>query len=115
MSPLTRFSSVPILGAVIPSSRQAGNVEMLAGQYNSVRSVVVDRHAPERTQSVIVKEIPPWFSDDVITTKRKFRKSERCWRRIGPCVDRQIFTERRNMLRETIEFPKSIYFRTEIE
>ena len=80
---------------------------MPATQYNNALSAEVDHRAPEKTQSVMVKE-----GDSSLVQWRHYHPSASSgkvsvvggWP--GTWVDREIFTERRTMLREVIESVK---------
>ena len=56
------------------------NVAHLTVQYHQVLSEMLNRHAPEKTCTVPVRPLQPWFDDSVKSEKQKRRQLERKWR-----------------------------------
>ena len=48
--------------------------------YNSTLSAALDRHAPLVTKFITVRPLVPWFSEDIVESRRERRRAERKWR-----------------------------------
>ena len=54
---------------------------------------VLNKHAPPKENSIVIRPQQPWFSDDLHLAKSEKRKAERLWRRTGLTVHCEIFKE----------------------
>ena len=81
------------------------NVDDLVAWFEEKAKSVIDKHAPERTKTVTVRNKKPWFSAEVRQQRRKVRRRERVWRRTKSPLDWKSFckdkTDYANLLRYT--------------
>ena len=61
--------------------------------YDTQLTTVLNKHAPSKEKSIVIRPQQPWFSDDLHQAKSEKRKAERLWRRTGLTVHREIFKE----------------------
>jgi hypothetical protein len=78
------------------------DLNILLEQYNADLSLLLDKHAPERSKVITVRPANPWVSTDVLAIRRRCRASERRWRNrkkkgLALEIDREIV---RNLLKE---------------
>ncbi|XP_072016875.1 uncharacterized protein [Amphiura filiformis] len=95
-------------------SSLASNVTKAVEQYNESLSCLLDRHAPLRTQTVIPKDLQPWFSDSLHQMKRDRRKAERKWISSGLTVDLEHFKNIRNEYNVALYHAKCSFFNNKI-
>ena len=55
------------------------NVSALAAQYHQVLRELLDKHAPERTCTIPVRPLQPWFDNSIKPEKQRRRQLERKW------------------------------------
>ena len=61
--------------------------------YDTQLTAVLNKHAPSKEKSIVIRPQQPWFSDDLHRAKSEKRKAERLCRRTGQTVHREIFNE----------------------
>ena len=61
--------------------------------YDTQLTTVLNKHAPPKEKSIVIRPQQPWFPDDHHRAKSEKRKAERLWRRTGLTVHREIFKE----------------------
>ncbi len=67
-------------------------------QYESTLLSLLDKHAPLKSQTVVLRDKRPWITDDVKQMKRERRRLERTWRKDKQNVDkRDAFTGKRDV------------------
>ena len=54
---------------------------LVVDNYNIVLSSLLDSHAPLMTDYATTRILQPWMSGEILSVKRKKRKSERIWRK----------------------------------
>ena len=59
------------------------SVSDLLNRYNGHLTSVLDKHAPNKEESVVVRPLQPWFTDELHQAKNERRKAERWWQRTG--------------------------------
>lgn len=57
---------------------------------------VLDKHAPLRVRSIVVRPRVPWFFNEIRHAKRKRRKAERRWRTTKLDADWEVFKSAKN-------------------
>ena len=72
--------------------------------YNTILSTVLERHAPLKTKTKVVRPTVPWYKDEIDCIRRLRRKAERKWRRTRPTEDLKEFKAKRN---HVTYFPKN--------
>ena len=59
----------------------SNDVDLIVENYNSVFSFLLDTHAPLEYDHVIIRDLQPWMSEEILSVKREKRKSEQMWRK----------------------------------
>jgi exonuclease III len=88
----------------------ASDLTELCNQYESVLSTILNNHAPIRSKSITVRPKAPWYTNDINENKIKRRRLERCWRRSGLTVDRQMYVDQCNVVKDMIFKAKMNYY-----
>ena len=57
------------------------NINQLVGDYNREMRQLLDRHAPIKSKTIVVRPLIPWFDDELKSLKSQRRKAELIWRR----------------------------------
>ncbi|KAL3890203.1 hypothetical protein ACJMK2_002495 [Sinanodonta woodiana] len=57
------------------------DVDKLVDAYTSKLAMLLERHVPLRTKSIILRNDCPWYTDELYEAKHKKRKLERNWRK----------------------------------
>ena len=87
----------------------------LVDQYNSTLSDALDRHAPKKTKSIMLRPSVPWTNDDIFQAKRERRRVERRWRKTKLADDRDAFKAQRQNVNNMIAKAKTEYYHSMIE
>ena len=82
----------------------------LLGQYESVLTSVLDQHAPCKERVITVRPSSPWYTDEVKVAKVKRRRLERNWRKSRLMVDRQLYVDQCNLVRDLIKKAKNEFY-----
>ena len=56
------------------------DINQLVGDYNRELRQLVDRHAPIKSNTIVVRPLVPWFNDELKSLKLHRRKAELIWR-----------------------------------
>ena len=64
----------------------ADSLEGLVQQYDHGLRSVLDKHAPLRSKTVILRPTVPWWCSEIKDAKKAVRKAERVWRKKGLAV-----------------------------
>ena len=67
--------------------------EELATAYSDVVSKLLDKHAPLKTRTIVIRPLAPWYNNIVDALRKEVRKAEKRWRRTGLTVHKQIYKE----------------------
>lgn len=83
-------------------------------QYENVLCDLIDKHAPVKERSVVLRPSSPWYCDELRKAKRMKRRSERKWLKSGLEIDKQIYCDQSKAYHRMIEQVKCNYHRNEI-
>ena len=81
--------------------------------YNNSLAELIDRLAPQKTRSVVVKPSSPWMTEEIHATKWLKRRLERKCRRTKSDYDRKAYTKvtkQRQIVSRMIEHSKTEYY-----
>ena len=77
-------------------------------------SKILDRHAPERTQRIILRPHAPWYSDDLRKAKQEKRRCERIYVKSGLTVHKEIFNAECDKYKDLLIKAKTNYHKTKL-
>ncbi|KAJ8036476.1 hypothetical protein HOLleu_20464 [Holothuria leucospilota] len=83
-------------------------------QYENVLCDLIDKHAPVKERSVVLRPSSPWYCDELRKAKWMKRRSERKWLKSGLEIDKQIYCDQSKAYHCMIEQAKCNYHRNEI-
>ena len=72
------------------------DLEELLLSYNKTLIAVLDKHAPVKTRTIVMRPQVPWYTDEIRQAKRERRKAERRWRLSKLDSDLAVFKVKRN-------------------
>ena len=79
------------------------DINNLTASYNSTLRELLDKHAPERTKVIALRNKHQGFSLDIRTKKKKRRQLERRWRRSKSAFDREEFVKQKEKVKKMLE------------
>jgi hypothetical protein len=82
--------------------------------FNDTLRLLLDRHAPPIPRHVPHRPHAPWFCETIVAAKRDRRKAERAWRSSGLEVHRQIYKEKKLLVKKAITSAKTEYMNDRI-
>ena len=62
-------------------------LDSLVSCYNNTISTLLERHAPMKTRTVVVRPMVPWYNEEIRLAKKERRKTERKCRRTKTATD----------------------------
>ena len=90
------------------------SVSDILNRYNVHLTSVLDKHAPKKEKSVVVRPLQPWFTDELHQAKNERRKAERLWRRTGLTVHKEIYRAEKCKYITLLLDSKATYFNERI-
>ena len=93
--------------------QQAQYLNKLIDLYNSSR-VVLDKHAPAKTKTVMLRKPTPWTNKEIKDLKITKRKAEKQWRKSKLETDWENFKEKKNAMNTRLKQMKSEDLKTKI-
>lgn len=96
-------------------SQHADELSSLVRNYNLVLSELLDRHAPQKSKSLVIRPIVPWFNNEIRDSKRQQRKAERRWRSSRTDEHRMKFKEARNRTTFLMNRARQVFYTTFVQ
>ena len=90
------------------------NVDSIVDNYNTVFTSLLDKHAPLKTDYVVPRDVQPWMTEEIMSTRREKRKGERVWRKSRLEVHLQMFIALCLTLKNIIHGEKEQFFKKQI-
>ncbi|XP_053405136.1 uncharacterized protein LOC128558892 [Mercenaria mercenaria] len=78
------------------------DLDEIVNSFNSNLTLLVDKHAPVKTKTIVLRPTCPWFNEELHDAKHIKRKLERNWRRTKLTIDHQIYREQCGVVNETV-------------
>ena len=95
-------------------TNSSSEIEAMAEQYQDTLSNLVDQHAPLTTKTIKVRNMVPWYNDEIKQVKRTRRQPKRRWRPTKLPCDHDRFKKQRKLVSQTLQSVKSNYYHTKI-
>ena len=86
------------------------SIDTAVAQYNNILTNALNKHAPERTKSVVVRAAVPWMTSEILDAKRKRRHLEKLWRKSLLTVHRLEYKRQCDVVSLLVKRSKSSYF-----
>ena len=90
------------------------DLEELVISYNKTLKAVLDKHAPVKTRTIVVRPRVPWYTDEIRHAKRERRKAERRWRLSKLDSDVVAFKIKRNAVNNLINNARRAFILTSL-
>ena len=91
------------------------DLEELLLSYNKTLLAVLDKHAPVKTRTIIMRPQVPWYKDEIRQAKRERRKAERRWRLSKLDSDLAVFKVKRNAVNNLMNKARQAFYTKLIE
>ena len=91
------------------------DLSSLVKNYEHVLSTLLDKHAPMRRRTIIVRPQAPWYNVNITEAKRLRRQLERKWRSSKSLSDRIAFVNQCKAVNSLIYESKQVYYNDLIE
>ena len=95
-------------------TNSSSEIEAMAEQYQVILSNLLDQHAPLTTKTIKVRNMVPWYNDEIKHAKRTRRQLQRRWRLTKLPCDHDRFKKQRKLASQTLQSVKSNYYHTKI-
>ena len=91
------------------------SIHLADEKYNEITADALNKHAPLKTLSIVLRPKKPWFSEEIRCEKRLRRKLEKKWRKSRLTIDLEIYKTQCNKVTHMCERAKSAYFMDLVE
>ena len=91
------------------------NLEELLLSYNKTLLAVLDKHAPVKTRTIVMRPQVPRYKDEIRQAKRERRKAERRWRFSKIDSDLAVFKVKRNAVNNLMNKARQAFYTKLIE
>ena len=91
------------------------DLEELLLSYNKTLIAVLDKHAPVKTRTIVMRPQVPWYTDEIRQAKRERRKAERRWRFSKFDSDLAVFKVKRNAVNNLMNKARQAFYTKLIE
>ncbi len=91
------------------------DIGVLIHEYDKALQKALDKHAPEITKEIIIRESTPWMTDEYGVEKRKRRKLEKKMKKTQLEIDKQAFKDQKNKTNELLNENKGKFFKKLID
>ena len=91
------------------------DLEELLLSYNKTLIAVLDKHAPVKTRTIVMRPQVPWYKDEIRQAKRERRKAERRWRLSKLDSDLAVFKVKRNAVNNLMNKARQAFYTKLIE
>ncbi len=99
------------------TSFPVGDVDTSADAYNTILGNLLDKHAPEKCRTVVVRANQEWYTSSLLLAKRQRRKAESDWRASDPSDKDKfyaVYKAAKHSYDDLLETAKSNFYNEEI-
>ena len=100
-----------IMSSVTPTS----DINELVDAYNKGLASLLDKHAPLKTKTIVLRPSCPWFSEELHDAKHLRRKLERKWRLTRLTIDHEIYRNQCCITNKLLKNAKVSYYTEKVE
>ena len=75
-------------------NQSVSDLDTMVNGYHSKLSEVLNKHAPEKEKTVVLRPHAPWYTESLRAAKQEKRRRERKWLKSGLTVDKESFKEK---------------------
>ena len=91
-----------------------GNLDELVSHYNDGLRSLIDKHAPLRSKTILLRPNSPWYTEDLHDAKHLRRKLERKWKRTKLTIDHQIYRQQCTSVNKLLHQTRRTYYSDKI-
>ena len=100
---------------VINKSIHLTNVDELVDAYTTGLTLLIDKHAPLRTRTIVLRPTCPWYTEELHEAKHLRRKLERKWQNSRLTVDHQIYRDQCVIVNKLLKQARIQYYSEKID
>ena len=89
-------------------------LDAMVYQYNSPLRPILDKHSQLESNTFRVRQMIPWFPDQIEDAKQQLEKLERLWTRTRLTVHRQMYQAKKRLFGDLMNSDKVKYFNDKI-
>ncbi|XP_077979629.1 uncharacterized protein LOC144434971 [Glandiceps talaboti] len=116
------LKSLPVLNEFIEDlklmpdlSIQQTDVETVVMTFNSYLSNLLDKYAPLKSRTIVIRPNTKWYTTDINDAKKQRRHAEQKWRKTKLEVHHQIYIEESRKVGQLIRQSKKLYYTSLVE
>ena len=98
---------------LLPSSKNLSLTDAVHC-YNACMKELLDKHAPEKTKIITIREHSQWYNDQITTEKQIRRQKERKWRTSRTSESHTAYQEQKNKVNHVMNGAKTDHYSGEI-
>ena len=91
------------------------DVDEYADTFNKSLSSLVDKHAPLKTKTIVLRPSNPWYTEELHSAKHLKRKLERKWRKTDLTVDHKIYRKQCSYVNRLLSKSRVNFYSEKIE
>ena len=91
------------------------DLDQLVDLYDQIVRTLVEKHVPFQRETLLIRALVPWFSNEIQAAKRYRRYCERFWVRTHLFVHYEIFKIAKINVRNILAAAKSQYYNNKID
>ena len=91
------------------------SIESLPKEYDEVLCKALDKLAPTRTRTIVIRPNAAWYNEEIGVQKRKRRRLERKWHSTGFEIDRVNYLEQCNVVNDMLHKAKEQHYSAVIQ
>ncbi|XP_052761992.1 uncharacterized protein LOC128204630 [Mya arenaria] len=100
---------------ILNSVNDSLNVDELVDAYNDGLYSLLDKHAPLKSKTVVLRPMNPWYSQELHDAKHLRRQLERKWRLTGLTIDHAIYRNQCAVTNKLLNVSKVNYYSEKVE
>jgi hypothetical protein len=93
----------------------SSNIDDFVGEYSKQLTMLVDKHAPLRTKTIVLRPSCPWYTEQLHDLKHQKRKLERRWRESKLKVDHEMYRNKCADVNKALKQARVEYYTSKIE
>ena len=92
----------------------SNDADELVKFYDQQLTKLLDKYAPVKLKNVTIRLLAPWYTDDILSLRKKVRCTERRWRRTGENKHLDEYRNHKNSLTNAIKTAKRAHYQSKI-
>ena len=95
-------------------NQSVSDLDTMVNGYHRKLSEVLNKHAPEKEKTVVLRPHAPWYTESLRAAKQEKRRRERKWLKSGLTVDKESFKEKCSEYQQQLLSTKTEFHSSEV-